>query len=79
MKENSIEEEKEILNKMKSKYKLALFVVIRNSMIMTQGTKAGKTKKEINGMAYETMCSILTMIDYKKAEEYYREGKGGRK
>ena len=34
-----LEEREEILNK----YKLALFMVIRNSMVMPQGIKLGKT------------------------------------
>lgn len=35
--------------------------------------------KEINKISYETMCSVLTMIDYNKAEKIYEEGKSGRK
>lgn len=35
--------------------------------------------KEINKMSYETMCSVLTMIDYDQAEKFYEEGKSGRK
>lgn len=69
----------EILNEMKKKYKLALFMVIRNSMVMPKGIELGKTEKEINEMAYETFCSILTAVDYNKAEEFYKEGKGERK
>ena len=70
-----LEEREEILNK----YKLALFMVIRNSMVMPQGIKLGKTDKEINEMSYETMCSVLTMIDYDRAEKFYKEGKGEKK
>ncbi len=66
----------QILNKMKNKYKIALFMVIRNSIVMPKGIKLGKTEKEINKMSYETMCEILTMIDYKKAKELYDKGKG---
>lgn len=73
-----MKEKEEILNKMKNKYKLALFMVIRNSMVMPKGKELGKTDKEINEMSYETMCSLLTMIDYNKAEKFYKEGKGGR-
>lgn len=32
-----MKEKEEILNKMENKYKLALFMVIRNSMVMPQG------------------------------------------
>lgn len=74
-----LEESKEILNKMKNKYKLALFMVIRNSLVMTRGIIKGKTMKEINKMSYETMCSVLTMIDYDQAEKFYEEGKSERK
>ncbi len=74
-----MEEREEILNKMKNKYKLALFMVIRNSLVMTRGIIKGKTMKEINKMSYETMCSVLTMIDYDQAEKFYEEGKSGRK
>lgn len=68
-------ETEEILNKMKNKYKIALFMVIRNSQIMPKGIKLRKSKKEINKMAYETMCTVLTMIDYDKAKKEYEEGK----
>ena len=74
-----MKEREEILNKMKNKYKLALFMVIRNSIVMPQGIKLGKTDKEINEMSYETMCSVLTMIDYDRAEKFYKEGKGEKK
>ena len=74
-----MKEREEILNKMENKYKLALFMVIRNSKVMPQGIKLGKTDKEINKMSYETMCSVLTMIDYDRAEKFYKEGKSERK
>lgn len=74
-----MKEAEEILNKMKNKYKLALFMVIRNSIVMPQGIKLGKTDKEINEMSYETMCSVLTMIDYDKAKKFYEEGKNEHK
>ena len=74
-----MKEIEEILNKMRNKYKLALFMVIRNSMVMPQGIKLGKTDKEINEMSYETMCSLLTMIDYDQAKKFYEEGKSERK
>ena len=73
-----MKEREEILNKMKNKYKLALFMVIRNSLVMPQGIKLGKTDKEINEMSYETMCSVLTMINYDQAEKFYKEGNGGK-
>jgi hypothetical protein len=73
-----VKEREEILNKMKNKYKLALFMVIRNSLVMTRGIIKGKTMKGINEMSYETMCSVLTMIDYDQAEKFYEEGKNER-
>ena len=73
-----MKEREEILNKMENKYKLALFMVIWNSKVMPQGIKLGKTDKEINEMSYETMCSVLTMIDYDKAKKFYEEGKDGK-
>lgn len=68
-------EAEKILNKMKNKYKIALFMVIRNSTVMPTGIKLGKTAKEINQMSYKTMCEVLTMIDYDKAKKMYEEGK----
>lgn len=65
----------DVLNEMKNKYKLALFMTIRNFKVMPVGIKLGKSSKEINKMSYETMCEILTMIDYNKAKELYEEGK----
>lgn len=65
----------EILNKMKKKYKIALFMIIRNSMVMPKGIKLGKSEKEINKMTYETLCEVLTMINFKTAEKMYEEGK----
>ena len=63
------------LNKMKHCYKIALFMIVRNSQVMPKGIELGKSDKEINKMAYETMCEVLTMIDFKRAEEIYKQGK----
>lgn len=68
-------ETEEILNKMKNKYKIALFMVIRNSKVMPKGIALGKSSKEINKKAYETMCEVLSMIDYERAKKEYEEGK----
>lgn len=68
-------EVEEKLNEMKEKYKIALFMVIRNSTVMPKGIKLNKTEKEINEKAYETMCELLTMIDYNKARKKYEQGK----
>lgn len=63
------------LNKMKQRYKVALFMIIRNSQVMPKGIELGKSDKEINKMAYETMCEVLTMIDFERAKEIYKQGK----
>lgn len=61
---------------MENKYKLALFMVIRNFAKMSEGIKLGKTDKEINKMTYQVMQEVMNMINYDKAEELYKEGKG---
>lgn len=68
-------EREETLNEIKNKYKIALFMVIRNSQVMPLGMKLGKSKKEINKKAYETMCEVISMIDYDNARKEYEEGK----
>lgn len=68
-------EAEELLNRMKKKYKLALFMVIRNSKVAPMGIELGKTQKEINKMSYETLMEVLGMIDYTAAEKMYNEGK----
>lgn len=65
------------LDKMKKRYKLALFIVIRNSKVMPIGRKLGKSQKEINKMSYETLCEVITMIDFNRAEKEYEQGKNG--
>lgn len=57
-----------------NKYKLALFMVIRNSTVLPKGLKLNKTKKEINQKTYETMQEVLSMIDWKEASRMYEEG-----
>lgn len=73
--EKENKEKLDLLNKMKDKYKLALFIVIRNSTVLRKGIELQKSSKEINQMSYETMCEVLTMIDFKTAEKMYKEGK----
>lgn len=68
-------EAEELLNRMKKKYKLALFMVIRNSKVAPMGIELGKTQKEINKMSYETLMEVLGMIDYTAAEKMYNEGR----
>lgn len=64
-----------LLNGMKKKYKIALFMIIRNSLVLPKGILLGKTDKEINQMSYETLCEVITMTDFKIAEKMYEEGK----
>ena len=56
------------------KYKIALFMVIRNSKVLPAGQILNKTEYEINKMSYETMQELLKMIDFKIAKEKYEEG-----
>lgn len=53
------------------KYKLALFAVIRNSTVMPQGIKLGKTMHEINTMAVVVMANIMESLDFEKLKESY--------
>lgn len=58
------------------KYKIALFMVIRNSAVLPKGTVLCKSMKEINRMSYETMQVIINnTIDFDKAKEMFEEGK----
>lgn len=69
-----VKKENESLNKMETTYKLALFMIIRNSTVMPKGIELGKNDKEINEMSYKTLCEALTMIDYNVAKNLYEEG-----
>ena len=53
------------------KYKLALFAVIRNSTVMPQGVKLGKTMHEINTMTVAVMANIMELCDFEKLKESY--------
>lgn len=53
------------------KYKLALFAVIRNSTVMPQGVKLGKTMHEINTMAVVVMANIMESCDFERLKESY--------
>ena len=56
------------------KYKLALFMVIRNFKVLPKGIELQKSQKEINKMSYETMEEVLNMIDFNIAKKFYEEG-----
>lgn len=53
------------------KYKLALFAVIRNSSVMPQGIKLGKTMHEINTMTVVVMANIMESCDFERLKESY--------
>jgi hypothetical protein len=53
------------------KLELTLFMTVRNSIVLPIGIKLDKTQKEITDMTKETMIEIQSMIDYKKAKEFY--------
>lgn len=59
----------------KKKYKIALFMVIRNSTVMPASLRLNKTMKEVNQMSYETMLEVLKMIDFENAAKSYSQGK----
>jgi hypothetical protein len=65
----------ETLNKMKERYKLSLFAIIRNNAVMPKGVELKKTRDEINKMSYETLCEVVTMVDYAKIKKEYNKGK----
>ena len=56
------------------KYKIALFMVIRNSTILPTGKMFKKTDYEINKLSYQAMQELLKMIDFEIAEKMYKEG-----
>lgn len=66
---NDIEQMIEITER----FKMALFITIRNNVIMPQGIELGKTEKEINKMALETMKELFGMIDFKSVAKKMKE------
>ena len=56
------------------KYKLTLFMVIRNSKVLPKGLELGKTDKEIHKMTIDVMNECMNMINYDSAKKYYEEG-----
>lgn len=47
------------------KYKLMLFMVVRNNVVLSKGIELGKTQKEISKMTIETMEEMEKMIDFR--------------
>jgi hypothetical protein len=56
------------------KYKLLLFMTVRNSAVLPKGLELGKSEEEISKMTIETMEEMETMIDFRCAKELYKLG-----
>ena len=56
------------------KYKLLLFMTVRNSAVLLKGMELGKTEQEISEMTRETMREMEGMIDFRRAKELYELG-----
>lgn len=57
------------------KYKLALFGVIRNSMVMPNLMLLGKSMEEINVVSVLTVKKVMEQFDYELLKASYEEGK----
>lgn len=53
------------------KYKLMLFMVVRNSKVLPVGLKLNKSQKEITDKTKETIKELEKNIDFEKAKELY--------
>ncbi len=53
------------------KYKLALFAVVRNNIVMPQSVKLGKSMHEINTMTVVTMANIMDSCNFERLKESY--------
>lgn len=53
------------------KYKLALFAVVHNSIVMPQSVKLGKSMHEINTMTVVTMANIMDSCDFESLKVSY--------
>ena len=60
-----LEKTKEELEKAKT----ALFIVVRNSSIMSKGAELGKSMDEIDDMTVKTINEIYSMIDFNSGTE----------
>jgi len=59
------------------KYKLALFVLIRNSIVMPNAEELGMPIKEVNRMSYLTMTKIMEGVNYELVKRSYEEAEEG--
>lgn len=57
------------------KWQVALFTVIRNSGVMPQGIRLGKSMEDIHKMSYEVALKILQHIDFDRAYKAFMQGK----
>lgn len=53
------------------KYKLALFAVVRSSIVMPQSVKLGKSMHEINTMTVIIMANIMDSCNFERLKESY--------
>lgn len=60
------------------KYKLALFMVVRNSKVMPAGLSLGKSMLDINKMSIKACEKIIASIDFEAARKDYESGKRAR-
>lgn len=66
----------ELMNEMKKKYKIALFMVIRDQIQEdVNRLKLKYSKQEISRKAYELMGIVLLGINFKEAEKFYEKAK----
>ena len=57
------------------KYKLALFMMVRNSKVMSKGLSLGKSMLDINKVSIKTCEVIVKSIDFEAARKDYENGK----
>lgn len=57
------------------KYKLALFMVVRNSIVMQVGLVYGKSMLDINKISIKTCEKIIASIDFEATRKDYESGK----
>lgn len=53
------------------KYKLMLFMVVRNNKVLPAGLEKGKTQKEITEMTKDVIRGIEAITDFEKVKEFY--------
>lgn len=53
------------------KYKLMLFMVVRNNKVLPTGLKLNKSQKEITKKTKETIKELENMINFDRAKELY--------